>query len=435
MEPLTLLIAAIGSLAAFSVRPILGLIIYVAVLGWYPSYLTLQVGTLDFSASRIVILALYANVLFRTNLAQQFKWCWLDRLIIIALLGTVIAGLMNEPFWKIVENRSGTAFNTLLPYFAVRIIVTSREQFLTLLKGFLIIGAPLAIVGAYQSLTGHNPVGFLHQYSAWRPGEARTYVRYGLYRAEVTFSVCILFGLFFAILAPCCAGLWGHAKRHRLAIATGIGLMLVGIVSSASSAPILACLVALLVLSMFPVRRYWPAFLIVLVAACIFVEVFSNRHFYEVPAGLTFSPATAYYRIGLIKEALGGGMTGHWVEGYGLVGIHTNRIPWEHWDLVNQYIGRLARFGLLGLLPFLAVIVASLIRLRRALVLASHNKADQWMIWCLLASVTGILVAINTVSLFDQSGNLFYILLGLCGAIPGIVYLNQAQVQTVQNRE
>ncbi len=421
MEPVTLLIAAIGSLAVFSVRPIMGIIFYVAVLAWYPSYLTLKVGTLDFSASRIVILALYASILFRTKLAQQFKWCWLDRLLIIALLGTVISGMMNEPFWKIVENRSGTAFNTLLPYFAVRMIVTSREKFLTVLKGFLVIGTPLAIVGAYQSLTGHNPVGFLHQYGAWTPREAHRYFRYGLYRAEVTFSVSILFGLFFAMIAPCCAGLWGHIKHLRLPIAAGIGLMLIGLVSSASSAAFLAGLVALLLLSMFPIRRYWPALLIVLVAGCIFVEVFSNRHFYSVPASFTFSSATAYYRIGLIEEAFGGGMTGHWIEGYGLIGMQPDRLGWVHWDLTNQYIGILARFGLLGLLPFLVVIVASLIRLRRAFVLASPNKADQWMIWCLLASVAGILIAMNTVSLFDQSGNLFYILLGLSGAMPVIL--------------
>lgn len=421
MEPVTLLIATISSLAALWVRPIWGLILYVAVLAWYPSYLTVKAGTIDFSASRIVILALYANILFRSKLLQQFKWCWLDRLVIIGLLGTVIAGLMNEPFWKIIENRSGAAFNTLLPYFAVRMIVTSREKFLTLLEGFLVIGIPLAIVGAYQSLTGHNPVGFLHQYSAWAPGESRTYLRYGLYRAEVTFSVCILFGLFFAMLAPCCAGLWAYSRRHRLTIAAGIGLMLVGLVSSASSGPILAGLVALIVLSLFPIRRYWPAFLIVLVAGCVLVETFSNRHFYTVPASFTFSPTTAYYRIALIKEAFGGGMTGHWWEGYGLVGADPEGLGWENWDLTNQYIGTLARFGLLGILPFLAVIVASLVRLRKAFILARHNNADRWVIWCLLASMTGILVAMNTVSLFDQSGNLFYILLGLCGAMPAVV--------------
>ncbi len=435
MEPATLLIAAIGSLAAFSVRPIMGLIVYVAVLAWYPSYLTLMVGTLDFSASRIVILALYANILFRTTLAQQFKWAWLDRLVIIALLGTVIAGLMNEPFWKIVENRSGTAFNSLLPYFAVRMIVTSREKFLTLLKGFLVIGAPLAIMGAYQSLTGHNPVGFLHQYSAWSPGGPRMYFRSGLYRAEVTFSVCILFGLFFAMLAPCCAGLLGHTRRHWLAIAAGLGLMLIGLISSASSAPILAGLVAVLVLAMFPIRRYWPAFLIVLVAGCIFVEIFSNRHFYSVPTSFTFSPATAYYRIALIEEAFGGGMTGHWIEGYGLIGRDPESLGWEHWDLTNQYIGILARFGLLGLLPFLAVIAVSLCRLRRAFVLATHNKADQWMIWCLLGSLAGTLVAMMTVSLFGQSGNVFYMLFGLSGAMPIIAYPGYAQASGIHKRE
>jgi hypothetical protein len=433
VEPVTLIVAVIGSLGAFCLRPILGLIVYIAALAWYPTYLTLKVGTIDLSAARIVLIVLYANILFRTKLIKQFKWSWLDRLVIITLLGTVVAGLMNEPFWKIIENRSGAALDLVLPYFATRMIVTSRTKLFTLLKGILIVAAPLAILGAHQSVTGNNPLAFLQQYNAWYPGhEEADYVRYGFHRATLTFDH-ITFGLFFAMLAPCCAALCVSPKRWRVFIMLGLGLMIIGILSSVSSGPMLAALASLAMFAMFPARRYWPALLIILVAGCIFIEVFSNRHFYQVATGFTLSSETADYRIGLIEEAFGGGMTGHWIEGYGLVDIDPDtRIPWEHYDLANDYINILARYGLLGLVPYLMVIVFVCLRLRRSYVLAGNNRNDKWMVWCLLSALIGMLVTCFSVSLMGQTGMVFYILLGLCGSMPCIIHSTQPQLEPVQ---
>ena len=83
MEGVTLAVAIITSVIVLSLRPIWGLVVYVGALIWYPSYLSVQVGTFDFTVCRVVILALYANVLLRTKLAQRFKLIWLDRLVII----------------------------------------------------------------------------------------------------------------------------------------------------------------------------------------------------------------------------------------------------------------------------------------------------------------------------------------------------------------
>jgi hypothetical protein len=382
VEPVTLIVAVIGSLGAFCLRPILGLIVYIAALAWYPTYLTLKVGTIDLSAARIVLIVLYANILFRTKLIKQFKWSWLDRLVIITLLGTVVAGLMNEPFWKIIENRSGAALDLVLPYFATRMIVTSRTKLFTLLKGILIVAAPLAILGAHQSVTGNNPLAFLQQYNAWYPGhEEADYVRYGFHRATLTFDH-ITFGLFFAMLAPCCAALCVSPKRWRVFIMLGLGLMIIGILSSVSSGPMLAALASLAMFAM---------------------------------------------------EAFGGGMTGHWIEGYGLVDIDPDtRIPWEHYDLANDYINILARYGLLGLVPYLMVIVFVCLRLRRSYVLAGNNRNDKWMVWCLLSALIGMLVTCFSVSLMGQTGMVFYILLGLCGSMPCIIHSTQPQLEPVQ---
>ena len=56
MEAATLLIAIVASFTVLIVQPIYSLVLYIAVLAWYPSYLSVPVGTIDFTVTRIVIL-------------------------------------------------------------------------------------------------------------------------------------------------------------------------------------------------------------------------------------------------------------------------------------------------------------------------------------------------------------------------------------------
>ena len=120
-----------------------------------------------------------------------------------------------------------------------------------------------------------------------------------------------------------------------------------------------ALVVAAGFLSGYSLRKHWRVIVIFLFLSCAFVEFYSNRHFWEVPTRFAFSSRNAAYRIGLVYEAFGGGMDGHWVMGYGYVGVgpgndNTN-FHWHHRDIVNIYIGILARVGLVGLLPYLVV--------------------------------------------------------------------------------
>ena len=426
MGSFTLLLSIAICLLIMTVKRDKWLIIYIAALIWYPTYLTVKLGTIDFSLSRIVIFWIFLNLIFRRNVLTTFKFALIDYVMILYVILRFVSTISTTPLMSALENQGGFAFDSLLPFFSVRLLLRSKSDYITFLKGVVVVTVPLAFIGIIQSTTGYNPASFFYQFSTWETGLERKLMRFGFYRAEVTFSHSILFGLFFAMLCPLIIGLWGHLKKHKFIVFASIIIMYLGVLSSVSSAPVYAGFISVLILLLYPFRRYWAGLLIIFISGCVVVEILSNRHIYEVLTTFALSGDTAYYRIELIKEAFGGGMEGHWLNGYGLVGgiYQENLNPdfnWKHFDITNNYILLLARYGLLGLIPFLGVIFATIISLRKAYVESLQNK-NRWMVWCLGASIAGILIAMQTVSLFDQSGIVFYIFLGMAASMPAVIW-------------
>jgi len=421
MESVTLLIAVLLTALVLAVSPLHGLILYIAALAWYPSYVTVEVGTVDFNVCRIVIMSLFLSLSVKGYWKKRFKLCALDKLVLAYWCCQLAAGVTTTPIGALIENRAGGFFDVVLPYFAVRLIVTTEAQYRTVLKGILIVAVPLALMGIYQSLSGNNPFGFLAQYHAWKTKE---YVpgpmdaRFGFFRAQLTFPQPIMFGLFFAILGPTCVGLVGAAKRHKTAYALGVMIMGLGGLASVSSGPVLSGILAFCFVMCYKYRRYWKTAVIVLIGMCLIVEVISNRHFYDVIDRFTFSSGTAWYRSKLMEVGLGGGMSGHWLTGYGFVdpGWSRHIDGRSHTDMVNHYLLVLCRYGLVGFIPFALMIretVKGLVRSSRA----ACSESLRWLIWCLGASLFGLLFAFFSVSLFGQATTMFALFLGFCGAM------------------
>lgn len=425
MEGVTLTIAAIASALVFFLSPVYGLIMYVATLAYYPTYLSVPLGTIDFTVRRIVILAIFVKLFLLTDLPGRFKFIWLDKLIIIFWAATIIAG--STTAWSLgafLENRAGGIFDTVLPYFAVRMIIRNKQQYLALLKGILIIAVPLAVVGFYQCLTGKNLVGFLKEYSAWGPSTDAPIPRRGFFRADVTFEHSIMYGFFFAMFGPVCAGILGYAKRYKTLCLIGLGLMGVGIFSSMSAGPIFTALLAILFIAVYHWRKSWKLMAIAVIMMCVCVEIISNRHFFEVIDRFTFNVGSTWHRSRLIEVALfEGGMSGHWLTGYGWGvdpgwGAQIDRRP--RTDIVNQYLLILSGLGLAGLVPFLAMNIGVIKRLVDAYK-ASALQSDKWLIWCLSAGFFGLAGGFMTVCLFSQPTTIYYMMIGFAGAIPTLV--------------
>jgi hypothetical protein len=428
MQGVTLTISAIACAMVFSLSPIYGLVVYVAACSLYPSNLVVPVGTIDFTMLRIVIIAVYAKIFFLTDLPSRFRFMWVDKLVIIYYMAQVVAGLTTtQSVGAFLENRSGAVFDMVLPYFAVRLIVIDREKYLTLLKSVFVIAAPLAIVGFYQCVTGNNPVGFFRNYGAWETGDY-VYVplsRFGLTRADVVFTHPIMYGLFFAMFGPACAGVFGYVKKsRRMLYWAALALMCMGLFSCVSSGPALAALLSIAFIGFYWHRRHWRTAIVTVVVLCTLLEIASNRHFYDVIDRFTLNSQTAWYRSRLIDVALyEGGMSGHWIAGYGYNtdpgwGATIDRRTYT--DIVNEYLLILCRYGLIGLVPFFAMSIAAVKRLIYSYKVSTQDS-DKWLIWCLAAALFGLAGAFISVSLHGQPTTIFYMLLGFCGAMPAIV--------------
>jgi len=437
MQPLTLLIASIASILVLFLSPIYGLIVYIATISLYPEYLTVPVGTIDFTVGKIAIVVIFAKLFLLTDLPNRFKFIWLDKIVIMYFIAQIVAGATNPTsLGAFLENRAGAVFNMVLPYFAVRMIVRNKQQYLILLKWILIIAAPLAIVGFYECLTGNNPVGFLRKYNAWRtltgvPIDDTPWVRYGFFRANVTFSHPIMYGLFFATFCPACAGILAHVKKYKMLYWTGLGLMGVGVFSSMSAGPWLTTLLVVPFIAFYRWRKYWKPVVISIIVICGLVEIISNRHFYDVLSDFSFNTANAWYRSRLIDVALfEGGMSGHWLFGYNVDpgwGRRINGLPYT--DFVNQYLAILGRFGLVSFLPFLAMNVAAIKKLVDGFKV-SFLESDRWLIWCLAAVFFGLAGAFMTVSIYGPPATIYYMMIAFAGVIPAIVTKQDSRRKT-----
>jgi hypothetical protein len=425
MHAVTLSVAAIASFLVFLLAPLYGLIIYIATIAWYPTYLAVPVATIDFTVSRMVILAIFAKLFLQTNLPNRFRFTWLDKLVIIYFAAQIVAGLETATsLGRFLENRSGAIFDMVLPYFAVRMIIRNRQQYLTLIKAVVIIGVPLALVGFYQCITDHNPASFFRDYYAWHSlgKEWAPAPRFGLFRASVVFPHPIMYGLFFAMFGPVCVGILSYGKRYKALYRGALGLMCVGVFSSMSMGPLVAALGSITFIAFYRWRKYWKPVVIIVIVMCGLVEIISNRHVYEVIDRLSFSSANAWYRSRLIEVALfEGGMSGHWLFGYNVDpgwGHRISGLPYT--DMVNHYLAILCAYGLVGLVPLLTVICAAIKKLIESF-RTCMTGADRWLVWCLVGGLFGILGAMNSTSLFGPPVTIFYMMLAFCGAMPAIV--------------
>jgi hypothetical protein len=432
VEGLTLTVAAITSVLVFFLPPIYGLIVYIAAFAWYPTYLAVPVGTIDFTARRIVILVIFAKLFLQTDLPGRFKFMWLDKLVIIYFGTKILLGATTVQFlMPFLENCGGQVFDMVLPYFAVRMIIRNKQQYLTLLKAVVIIAAPLAIVGFYQCMTGHNPVGFLKQYRAWE-GLSKydaPKARAGFFRANVIFFHCIMYGLFFSMFGPICAGLFRHVRKNKFAYTVGAGLMGVGVLCSLSAGPVLGAILAILFIALYFYKRYWKIALVIVILMCGMVEIISDRHFYEVVDRFTFSKQTAWFRVRLIEVALfEEGMSGHWLTGFGWnvePGWMRKIYPDDPWrntvtDMSNHYLKILSSYGLIGLVPFLAMNIAAFKKLVDSYKISIYDS-DKWLVWCLSAGLFGTMCALMSVGLEGQATTVYYMMIGFVGVMPAIV--------------
>jgi len=422
VDQITLLIAAFGSVSVVLLSPPRALAAYVGVLVWYPSYLTVQVGTIDLSVSRIVITVFLLRCITSPCLRTRFTRDALDIWVLASLLIGMTAYYLANPSSRSFENRLGFFTDTAFVYVCFRLAIHDRASFVLFVKLTAVIVAALALVGLAEAVSFRHYFAWLKAYRRWRtPGpemvEAIPEGRWGFVRACGPFGHPIMFGITFAMFLPLVCMLRREKGLWRYATWVLAGLLAIGALSSMSSGPWVMLIAVLFFLALKRWRQWFKHLVIGALVLILLVSIVSNRPFYHVlfsfanPLG-----GAGWHRARLIDAAID--TVGQWwLAGFGGRDPGWGRYVGMAWtDITNHYLLIAVQSGLVGLLAFCGMLVVAV----RDLLRTVKTARDPWVVavaWALFSALAGLMVVFMSVSLFGQPVSLFYGFLGITASL------------------
>lgn len=418
MQSITLTIAILGCVLVLVLRPSYALAVYITALVWYPNYLRVSIGTLDFSVGRVVVTTLLLRCLCDNRILKKFTWSRLDAWVTLSMVVYVgIYCLTNPSLQMALENRSGFLMDTWLAYIAVRLIVTDRAMLISFVKVTSIVLAVLATLGVSECISGEHYFSALKRFRPWgAPTGSMPAGRWGLGRANGPFSHSIMFGSCFAMFLPL---IWTlrHQRDYWGKLAYLMcGVIVLGALSSISSGPWVMLIAVILCLMMKRFKHWVKPVLIGFMTSCIVVGIISNRPFYHVLLHYANPVGGGWYQRAKLVDCAIEDFGEWWLAGYGGKdpgwgqGARTGNS-----DINNEFIIAGVKYGILGII----VLCAVLVEVFRGLVCSSKKTTDmelKSLYWSLGSAIVGVIVIWQGVSFFGQMPAVFYSFLGIIGS-------------------
>jgi len=162
----------------------------------------------------------------------------IDLSLILFALSTSIAGVLLFQESGELIFQLGNLYTIFGVYFLLRFLLRDESDILCMVRTLAWSAAPIAIIMAWEAMTGHNPYAILG--GALASDYATLAERAGRFRAQGCFAHSILAGTFGAILLPLFVLLRQSGKKNRFAASVGIVASAVITVASNSSTPMLA---------------------------------------------------------------------------------------------------------------------------------------------------------------------------------------------------
>jgi hypothetical protein len=422
VTPVTIVVALLAAVAVTIVRPgrAVGIII-VSMLLW-PEYLRIPIGLAQMSAPRVAATVFILRMVLKGD--SQLRWNWVDTLVLVGWGWDLLANFVENADGTQLVYMTGRFFDTVCMYFAARLGTTGRNSPTDLYPFLAATAVALGIVGAIEAVSGSYLFDKLYAYGGQPWFAKEDEFRHGFLRARATTGHSIYFGMAMIVVTGLVYAA-RDAARKRLTWYCAVAAGLVGVLSSLSSGPQLGLGLLLIASAFFYFRRLIKPALLALVALCIFVELVSHRHFYQLIDYLALSEETAWYRARLLEVAVSHlpdywlfGVGNHWPHHWGLE-IDTR----AHVDVVNHYI----IVALYGGLPSLACYVGGIIGAGRASARVAVFARVQGMrrlgfgLVCTLIAVAG---ASMSVGLFGPPLLLMYMLMGVMVSLPAAAGLS-----------
>jgi hypothetical protein len=411
MGTVTVAIAAISCVLALIVRPGLAAAILVASMLLWPDFMRIPFGPALMSCSRFVALTLVTRWIFSGRISQQ-DLCTVDLLVIANWVWLIAAKVFSGSPSATISQAVGSGLDTAIIYLAVRFAFRSKEDLFDFSRWLSIVTLITGGIALVEMLTNTSPYRALMHYRSWDTifAEVPDEKRLGLFRARVSDSVHIYFGLTSMMIAGILAAAH-QTYRSNLVQKFGLVGAYIGNFASLSTGPWIAGISNILIARLrFRPRLIKPiinAALLILVLA----HILSNRGVHYLVSYTALSGSTAWYRSRLIDVAIEH-LNEYWLFGYGARSM-------AHWgreidgrayvDVVNQYILVASSSGVLGMLLFIGISIYALKRTVRAWKLQEESNA-QHLLFILASTLVSANIAIMAVNMYGTSIKVYFIL-------------------------
>jgi len=303
----------------------------------WPEYLRIPLVGIQFSAPRIIALALFYKYYLGEKKSRR-QYNEIDCLIIIGFCWDIFANIVSGAGEARIKWLVGQGLDTVLIYFSVRYAVRSKADLNDLIKPILFCGIIMGLFGLYEAITFHSPYQKLLQYHQWMWYGKELEFRLGFLRAQASTAHPIYFGMSMFLLLGLIISVRAF-KVNKMLYRLGFLGALFGALSTLSAGPMTAAILLLLFNAFYFKQGLIRPVIYMGILALIIIEIFSNRHFYSLIDYISIS-SNSWYRTRLLEVAVN-----QWHE-YWLFGFGGNT-P-HHWgalldgrkhvDLVNNYI-------------------------------------------------------------------------------------------------
>jgi hypothetical protein len=331
----------------------------------------------------------------------------LDKVVILFELVSVVNALLLWRDSGMVVRQAGDMFTLFGIYFLMRYLIRDVEDSETAIRALAYIASVVAVIMAYEQITGRNPYALLGGANASFYGALIT--REDRLRSVAGFGHPILAGTFGAILVPLFIGLWLKDKKNLKITLAGLGACTVIVWASASSTPMLAYAGGLMALFLWPLRKLMRPIRWGIVILLVSLHMVMKAPVWQLIDRMSIvGGSSGYHRYQLVDQCIRH-FSDWWLYGVKDTGIW----GWDMWDTANQYVSVADSTGLIPLILFVATLVYGFKYVVRAREAWAGNKNMQLYNWALGAALFANAVGFFGISYWDQTQVVWYAFLAI----------------------
>lgn len=389
-----------------------------------PNTSVLAMGGGNFPITRLLICV----ALVRTVLTRDLVWSRRNPLDLVIGIWSGCALISsfahNDLNGSPLVYRLGLIFNVAGIYLYTRSVIKDSEDFFFFTKCLAGVLTSQAIFMVLEHFAARNP------YAIFAGVNPDSLIRNGEVRAMGPFAHAILAGTAATSSLGLILAAW---KRHRLWVIAGSVACVVTTLSSGSSGPVMTFVFVLVGLAFWPWRTRMRTVRWVLLLTLLLLHMLMKAPVWYLPGRIDLTgSSTGWHRSQLIDSSLrhlnewwlfGTDRTRHWMP---------TGVSWspDHTDITNYYLAMGVDGGLPLMLSLIAILMKSFQMLgARMAQLRRQSDPLEFSLWAVGATLFAHVMTFFSVSYFDQTGNLFYIAVGL---LPGLCGPNRAMSKVRQ---